>query len=211
MIIDEAARLKPSIWEGAPHAAPHRQEGLGAAHLDATRQGLLLRPLPTRPGRESTPTTRAGTIRRRTNPHLDAAVIEAERARLPERVFRQEFGAEFLEGAGQVFRNVRECATGVFQDPVPDASYYAGLDLAKVEDYTVLVIANRKREVVFADRFHRIDWQLQVNRIQAATDRFNRCRTLVDSTGSGEPVYESLRKAGSTPRAMPSPRSRKPR
>ena len=39
-------------------------------------------------------------------------MIEEERARLPERVFLQEYRAEFVEGAGAVFRNVHECATG---------------------------------------------------------------------------------------------------
>jgi len=46
------------------------------------------------------------------NPLLDRGVIEQERERLPDRVFRQEFGAEFIEGSGAVFRNIRESATG---------------------------------------------------------------------------------------------------
>jgi hypothetical protein len=58
------------------------------------------------------------------------------------------------------------------------------------------VIMNRRREVVFVDRFHRLDWSLQVNRIKAATDRYNHATILVDSTGRGEPVYESLCEAG---------------
>ena len=45
-----------------------------------------------------------------------AWVIEKERARLPEAIFRQEYEAAFLEGAGAVFRNVRDCATGAFED-----------------------------------------------------------------------------------------------
>jgi hypothetical protein len=128
------------------------------------------------------------------NHHLDRKLIEAERDRLPERVFRQEFGGEFIEGAGQVFRNVRECATGSFKDPVPGERYYGGIDLAKVEDFTVVVLVNRNREVVFLDRFHRIDWSLQVQRIKASTGRYNRATVLVDSTGAGEPVFEALKK-----------------
>ena len=58
-----------------------------------------------------------------TNPYLDEAAIEEERNRLPERVFRQEFGGQFLEGAGAVFRNVRDSATGSFSEPVPGEQY----------------------------------------------------------------------------------------
>jgi hypothetical protein len=131
-----------------------------------------------------------------TNPLLDADVIEAERTRLPERAFNQEYGAEFVEGSGAVFRNVRECATGELKAPQQEQTYWAGLDLAKVEDYTVLCIVDRTPQVVYIDRFNRIDWSLQVARIREATKRYNDCRTLVDSTGKGEPVYEALRKAG---------------
>jgi len=123
-------------------------------------------------------------------------VIEKERERIPERVFRQEFGGEFVEGAGQVFRNVRECATGEWQGPQRGVYYYAGLDLARTEDYTVLVIINEDRHVVGADRFHRLDWNLQVNRIRTATEAFDDAVILVDSTGAGEPIYESLLRAG---------------
>ncbi len=107
------------------------------------------------------------------NPHLDAEWIERERTRVSERVYRQEYGAEFVEGSGAVFRNVRECAVGTFAAPERKETYYGGLDLAKVEDYTVLVIMNSKCEVVFVDRFHRLDWSLQIQRIRAAAERYN--------------------------------------
>ncbi len=67
----------------------------------------------------------------------------------------------------------------------------------------MLVIVNRKCEVVFADRFHRIDWEQQVARIKAATDRYHRPPVHVDSTGAGEPVYEFLLRAGVCARAYP--------
>ena len=111
-------------------------------------------------------------------------------------MFQQEFGGEFLEGSGSVFRKVRECATGGWKEPKNGASYTAGLDLAKVEDFTVLLVMDRAREVVFLDRFNRLDWSLQVNRIHTAGERYRRARILCDSTGVGEPIFESLRKAG---------------
>src|SRR5207249_1180607 len=120
-------------------------------------------------------------------PLLDSEVIERERTHLPERVFRQEYGAEFIEGAGAVFRNVRECATGSFEEPKPGMIYRAGLDLARVEDFTVLTIVDRQCRVVFVDRFNRIDWALQVQRISAAVRRYNCPYCYVDTTGAGEP------------------------
>ena len=194
VIVDEASRLKPAIWEN--YLSQRLIDRRGWALLISTPKGkgyffdLFKR------GQGADPDYESWNLPSWANPLLDREAIEQERARLPERVFRQEFGAEFIEGSGAVFRNVRECATGGWKDPEYGEFYKAGLDLAKVEDFTVLVIMNKAREVVFVDRFNRQDWAIQINRIKATCDRFNKARILVDSTGSGEPIYEALEKAG---------------
>ena len=60
----------------------------------------------------------------------------------------------------------------------------------------MLTILNAHCEVVFVDRFHRLDWSLQVPRIRAAAARYNSARLACDVTGVGDPIYELLRKAG---------------
>jgi hypothetical protein len=194
LIVDEASRLKPTIWQS--HLSQRLIDKQGWALLISTPKGkgyfydLFRRGQGRDEGYES------WNYPSSTNPILSKEQIEGERTRLPEAVFRQEYGAEFIEGAGAVFRNVRELATGEWQAPKSGESYCAGLDLAKVEDFTVLVIMNSRREVVYVDRFHRLDWSIQTTRIQAALDRFHSPRVHVDSTGAGEPVLETLRKAG---------------
>lgn len=201
VIVDEASRLKPTIWQS--HLSQRLIDKQGWALLISTPKGkgyffdLFQR------GRGSDPDFKSWNCPSWTNPLLDASVIEDERARLPTRIFSQEYGAEFLEGAGAVFRNVRDCATGEWQEPQPKDYHFAGLDLAKVEDFTVLAIMNTRREVVFVDRFHRLDWDLQVTRIKAATQRFGVSSVLVDSTGAGEPVHEALVRAGVPAKAYP--------
>jgi len=200
LIVDEASRLKPLIWES--HLSQRLIDKKGWALLISTPKGKgWFYELFQRGGRD--PAYASWNHPSWTNPHLDRDMIEQERDRLPERVFLQEYGAEFIEGAGSVFRNVRECATGTFADPDPDKTYFAGLDLAKVEDYTVLVILDEDRRVVHVDRFHRLDWSMQVNRILAATDRYNQALIYCDTTGAGEPVFESLCAAGVFARPYP--------
>jgi len=194
VIVDEASRLKPLIWQS--HLSQRLLDKKGWALLISTPQGKGYFYDLFRRGQGKDSEYKSWNCPSRENPFLDAKAIEAERARVPEKTFRQEYEAEFLEGAGSVFRKVREAATGTWQDPESGGHYCAGLDLAKVEDYTVLVIMNRRREVVFVDRFHRMDWALQVGRIKAACDRYNRARVLADVTGVGDPVYEHLIRAG---------------
>lgn len=203
LIVDEAARLKPTIWEG--HLSQRLLDKKGWALMISTPKGKgWFYDVWQRGQRRKDPDFESWNYPSRTNPHLDAKLIENERSRLPERVFRQEYEGEFLEGAGQVFRNVRECATGVLTPPILDHDYVAGLDLAKVEDYSVLVIADKfERRVVYVDRFHRIDWDTQIARVHAALDRYNNALVYVDSTGAGEPIYESMARAGCRARAYP--------
>lgn len=194
LIIDEAARLKPAIWEG--YLSQRLIDKKGWALMISTPKGKGWFYDFFRLGQSNDPDHQSWNCPSWMNPYLDAELIEKERSRLPERVFRQEYGGEFIEGAGAVFRKVRDRATGEFQEPIPNRNYFAGLDLAKVEDYTVLVILNYEREVVFVDRFHRLDWSIQVNRIKAATEKYNNACIYCDTTGVGEPVYENLLQAG---------------
>jgi hypothetical protein len=192
VIVDEAAQLKPKIWEG--YLSQRLIDRQGWALLISTPRGKGYFFDLFRRGQGQDADYQSWNYPSWTNPYLNRELIEKERDRLPERVFNQEFGGQFIEGAGQVFRNVRECATGQWQEPVRRKFYYAGLDLAKTEDFSVVVIMNWDREVVFVDRFHRLDWALQVNRIKAAVDKYNHATIYCDSTGAGEPIFENLRR-----------------
>jgi hypothetical protein len=198
LVVDEAARLKPTIWQA--HLSQRLIDKRGWALLISTPKGKGYFYDLFRRGQGTSAAADTGyaswNMPTWSNPLLDAAVVEAERARLPERVFAQEYGAQFIEGSGAVFRNVRECATGGWQEPAVGERYFGGLDLAKVEDFTVLTLMNSRREVVYVDRFHRIDWGTQIVRIKAALKRFGEARVACDVTGVGDPIYEALRKQG---------------
>ncbi|MCB9508503.1 MAG: hypothetical protein H6697_12675 [Myxococcales bacterium] len=194
VIVDEAARLKPAIWQG--HLSQRLLDKRGWALLISTPKGKGWLYELFRRGLGDDESFASWNSPSWENPYLDRALIDEERTRLPERVFAQEYGAQFLEGAGAVFRNVRDCATGTWGAPKVGMDYYGGLDLARVEDYTVLCILDRHRRLVAADRFHRIDWADQVQRIRSTMTRYHRARTRVDSTGVGDPIFEALRSAG---------------
>ena len=195
LIVDEASRLKPGIWQA--HLSERLIDKKGWALLISTPNGKGYFHGLYRLGQEGRdPAYRSWNKPSWTNPLLDSELIEDQRRQVPERVFLQEYGAQFIEGAGAVFRYVREAATGEWVEPVKGACYYGGLDLAKVEDYTVLVILDGRGQVVALDRFNRVDWSIQAGRIQALAERYNNVEIHIDSTGAGEPIYEALAKAG---------------
>lgn len=132
------------------------------------------------------------------NPFIDPAEIEAARRELPDRIFRQEYLAEFLEDAGGVFRCVSEAIDRgrVLPEPKRAVGAYAlGVDLARLNDFTVLCVVDQSGRQVYFERFNQISWERQIASIKAAADRYG-ATVIVDSTGVGDPIFERLRDAG---------------
>lgn len=132
------------------------------------------------------------------NPYIDPAEIEAFRLGAPDRAYRQEMLAEFLEDAGGVFRCVREAidlGRTHGDDPRPGDYYSVGVDLARVEDFTVIAVLDGNGRQAYHERFNLISWERQIEAIQRVAARYPG-RVVIDSTGVGDPICESLRRIG---------------
>lgn len=126
------------------------------------------------------------------NPFIKASEIAAARQELPERTFRQEWLAEFIEDAGGVFRKVRGAATCQRREPY-SGRFVAGLDWAQTHDFTVMVVIDADtRRVVDMDRFNQIDWAIQRGRVKAMTERWGVTDILAESNSIGGPNIEAL-------------------
>ncbi|HEX7927648.1 MAG TPA: hypothetical protein VF678_08655, partial [bacterium] len=132
------------------------------------------------------------------NPRLSATQLDDLRRTMPERAYRQEILAEFVDDASQVFRNVESAATATEeQRGRPGTDYVLGVDLARHRDYTAVWVGRVDTQcAVHCDRFTGIPWAQQVARIAALSRRFNQAPAHVDATGVGDAVAESLREAG---------------
>jgi hypothetical protein len=135
------------------------------------------------------------------NPTLPAKILAAERLRyergeIPDRIWRQEYLAEFLDDSGMVFRRVADAATAVWQDaPVPGHSYVFGVDWGKSNDYTVIAVWDLDLEhLVHLDRMREIDYAFQVSRLRSLYDRFRPTRILAERNSIGEPLIEQLQR-----------------
>lgn len=132
------------------------------------------------------------------NPYISPQEIEDARKDLPERVFAQEYLAEFLTDGAGVFRRVRECATAVRQDAAhPDHRYVFGVDWGQLHDFTVVSVVDvTTRSQVHLDRFNQIDWYLQAGRVRILAERFRPALVIVERTGVGSPQVEALTQLG---------------
>lgn len=126
---------------------------------------------------------------------IQNAFIQAK-ARMPERTFREEWLAEFVED-GAVFRNVRACATAVLQrEPVEGHTYIMGMDTAKLVDYSVVMILDTTtNEIVHIDRVNQIDYVLQLARLEALYAKWKPQECIIERNVA-EMFIEQARRLG---------------
>lgn len=129
------------------------------------------------------------------NPYLGQKELNSLVNEIPQSIQRQEIYAEFLEDSSTVFRNLEICATAIPAEPVQRASYIIGLDLARLQDFTVITVMDSEGNQVYQDRFNQIDWSVQKERVKFVSDKYNKAEVWVDASGVGDPIYEDLRNA----------------
>ena len=132
------------------------------------------------------------------NPYIDAGEIEAARLGLPERIFAQEFLAQFLDDAGGVFRRVMDAATATAQGgAIGGHEYTFGVDWGRSNDYTAIAVLDiTHSEIVALDRFNQIDYSLQLSRLTALYERFRPRAIVAEANSMGQPLIEQLQVAG---------------
>lgn len=132
------------------------------------------------------------------NPFLDPEELEEAKTQMPERLFKQEHMAEFLDDAGGVLRKVVEAATAVEQrEPIFGHIYSIGMDLAKYNDFTVIIVLDETTgSEAFIDRFNQIDYTIQLGRLKAIHDRFKPKMITIEQNSIGDPFIEQVEKEG---------------
>ena len=121
------------------------------------------------------------------NELIDPAEIDDAKATLPEHIFRQEYLAEFVDGG-----------SGLFLNPIMVESskktnrMYAGLDIGRADDYTVLTIYNDAGEMCYIERWNHDTWNNIVSKVVVVINEYN-CHTFVEVNGVGDPIFEQVR------------------
>ena len=191
VIIDESADVPENVWTEV--VLPMLTERQGKAILLATPRGkrnwifgVFQRALHRSSWAVLHEPTKAAA-------HITPAMLQAIRDEMPEAKFRQEFGAEFLDDGSSAFPGVDSLIHGgawASNIPGPNA---CGLDLARVQDWTVATaIDPQSGRVIGFERWQGLPWSVQAARIADFARRFpGSC--AVDATGLGDPVFETIR------------------
>jgi len=134
------------------------------------------------------------------NPYIKPSELDALKLQMSEQAYRQEILAEFIEGGGDVFRNVTACLMAPL-DATPEQHtghhIVMGCDWARESDFSCFSVGCVTcRQEVARDRFNQVDYHVQVGRLQALAERWKPAAILSELNSIGVPVLEMLQRQG---------------
>jgi len=207
LIIDEAARVNEDVWR--THLRPTLTDRNGRAIFISTPYGknwfydMHIKGLDNDPKWKDYSYHHMCTSQNITIPNIDQEMVSAKQE-LSINEFSQEYEAEFIEGAGSVFRNLKDVIVPTdfrtfphfHEDPNPDLSYQGGLDLARLDDFSVLTIVNRSNPEYFTisaiDRFNQLDYAVQKPRISLLSEQFFKPPIHAEQNNIGDAIIHDL-------------------
>jgi len=206
LIIDEAARVNEEVWR--THLRPTLTDKYGKAVFISTPFGknwfydLHLKGISNDEQHKEYSYHHMRTSDNTAIPHITKDVEQAK-LELPQNDFMQEYEAEFIEGAGSVFRGVRDCIYPTDFRSFPfqqesynqDHVYQGGVDLARLTDFTVATMVDKSQDVfkvVAVDRFNEVDYKVQKPRLSLFSEKFKNCPINIERNNIGDAIIDDL-------------------
>jgi len=197
LYIDEVARVKKSVWTDI--LSPMLLDSQGKVLMFSTPKGRNWIYDYFLEGQKKINNIESWQFKTIDNPYIDNEYYNITRNRLPTDIARQEFDAVFIDTVAGVFQNFHKCIDNNILKTQPELNhkYRIGIDLAKLQDWTVCIVLDTKtNEVVAFRRFNQIDYTFQKRHIVSLVQYWSNADIVIDSTGVGEPIYDDLKRAG---------------
>ena len=189
LIIDEAARLKKDIWTSYLYATIQGRNG--KTIFISTPMGKNWFWEQFEKCKETNSAFRFSSLEGKS---ITPDKWDYIKKSVPADVFEREYLATFQEGANSVFRNIHDCIGIDYpKEPISGHRYSMGLDLAKFNDFTVLTVLDKNtNSVVFWDRFNKIPYPLQLDRITGIARKYG-TTVVIDALNVGAAIGDELR------------------
>jgi len=144
------------------------------------------------------------------NPHLDRAWLKSQEMDMSPELFAQEFGAQFLDSFGAVFRDedidaaiadlpgVRLERAGADSEARAGRHYVMGIDWGRKMDYSVVIVLDAEvspARLVHLSRWRGTGWLPQAEAAAQLVSRFRPRRLVADGTSLGDPLAALLTEA----------------
>jgi hypothetical protein len=127
------------------------------------------------------------------SPFSNKEIIDLAKSSLPEKLFQQEYLAEFVD-ASSVFNNVNEVlCLDMLEGPNLNEKYYAGIDIGLISDATVITVIDERGNLVNYYRLVNVEAPKIINEIVRLHELWKFERILIESNSQGLPIYQFLK------------------
>lgn len=128
------------------------------------------------------------------NPFIDAKDLDEAKKTMPEDIYRAEVLGEWVDGGGSVFKDIDNyCVLPEWRPKTNGLRYYAGIDVGRQTDYSVLTILDDSGNVVFIYRDNNKSWDTIIDDMVKHLNRYG-ATAMMEVNGIGDPLYEQLSK-----------------
>ncbi len=191
IVIDEASLIRDldQAWNAA--IRPTLTDFKGDAWILGTPKGRdMFHRLYVRGDDDTYPSWAAWRMPTTANPFIDPKEVEEARLEMPPSAFNQEYLAIPADDGGNPFGidAIAACVAPLSTAP----AVAVGVDLAKSEDWTVALKLDAAGVVCGLDRWQ-ADWGETTRRLIVS---LGKTPATIDSTGVGDPIFESLARGG---------------
>ena len=193
LVVDEAAYIKDEVWNTVLRPTV-LVNGKKVLFISTPKGRNWFYNLAMRGMSDEYPTYKTFYATSFDTPFITAEELEEAKLSLPETIYKQEILAEFIDDGGEVFGSLKNCCVlDHYPKKEDNDRYYAGLDIGRANDYTVLTILNSKGEVVRIFRDRQNSWNVIVSEIVKHLREFN-ARSIIEINGIGDPIFEQIKK-----------------
>lgn len=128
------------------------------------------------------------------SPLANAELIQLFKDTLPDKLFRQEVLAEFVDSSS-VFNNIDELLNLTpLEVPLPDQKYWAGIDVGIINDATVVAIVNEDGDLVKYYRMIDMEAPEIIKEIIRINNIWNFHNITIENNNQGIVLYQSLKR-----------------
>lgn len=190
LIVDEAAFIKDTVWDTVLKPTV-LVKGKRVLFISTPKGKNFLYGLSLRGEDQEQSTYLSLKGSSYNTPYITKEELDEARDTLPEDIYRQEILAEFIDSGGEVFKDIDNyCKIPQFNNP--QGKTYAGLDLGRSNDYTVLTILDENGNVVYIYRDRHKPWNVIVAEVVRLIKKY-KCVLFVEVNNIGDVIYEQIK------------------
>jgi hypothetical protein len=128
------------------------------------------------------------------SPFASPEIIQMFRDTLPEKIFKQEVEAEFVDSSS-VFNNLTELMVlPQILGPESGKSYWAGIDIGLINDPTVLTVIDDNGDLVKYYRWTDVESPELIDKIVEINKIWNFNKISIEDNNQGLVIYQSLKR-----------------